>query len=185
MHLSESLRRFRLLTDLILFQFEQGLGLGQSNELHKLCGVAGDIFQLLTSHFSSEAATRRLEFPEICELLGVKQQNPKYPTFTPLLFANKQVNMRTPFSNWQLLASVCSSFMYFLIIALTYNRSRSDPSHRALGPNCPHAHCHLPSRGKVERITLECECLHPRMPRMGSSHGTSKYFLYYICLLTM
>ena len=180
MHLSESLHRFRLLTDLILFQFEQGLGLGQSNELHKLCGVAGDIFQLPTGHFSSEAAIHHLEFPEIRKLLGVEQQNPKCPTFPPLLFVNKQVNMHTPFSNWQLLALVCFSFMYFLIITLTYNQSQSDPSHRALGPNCPHAHCHSLSRGEVERIMLECECLHPQMPRMGGSHGTSKCFSYYI-----
>ncbi|KAI9460702.1 hypothetical protein HD554DRAFT_2041611 [Boletus coccyginus] len=103
--------------------FEQGLGFGRSNELHKLRGAAGDIFQLPSSHFSSEGATRRLEFPEIRELLGVEQQNPKYMTFPPLLFANRRVDMRTPFSNWQMLASILRIVLWGQT-ALTHTATR-------------------------------------------------------------
>lgn len=100
----------------MLSQLATHVSSGRSSELHKLRQAAGDLFQLPSNYFSCDTASRRLEFPEIRALLGVQQDaikpNLKYPTFPPLLYADHKFNIRTPFSNWELLASVRRSLLF-------------------------------------------------------------------------
>lgn len=79
----------------------------RANEIKKLRGVAGDIFDLPSKYFTN-ISYDRANIPEIQQLLGVTSANPTYKTFPPVLFPEltEDKSLKTVFGNWKLLAQV-------------------------------------------------------------------------------
>ncbi|KIK93810.1 hypothetical protein PAXRUDRAFT_33852 [Paxillus rubicundulus Ve08.2h10] len=65
--------------------------------------VASEIFDLPAWYFTSKFQGQ-LQVPEICTMLGVDVNNPRYGIWPPIFFAGGVVNMPRPFSNWKILA---------------------------------------------------------------------------------
>lgn len=79
-----------------------------ANEIKKLCGVAGDIFNLPSKYFT-KINFERATIPEIQQLLGVTSaMDLAYKIFPPVLFPGLKddKSLKTVFSNWELLARV-------------------------------------------------------------------------------
>ncbi|KAG2111910.1 uncharacterized protein F5147DRAFT_771483 [Suillus discolor] len=77
-----------------------------ANEIKKLRGVAGDIFEL-PSKYVTNTSYNRANIIEIQRLLGVTSlANPTYKTFPPVLFPGlvEDKSLKTVFGNWKLLA---------------------------------------------------------------------------------
>ncbi|KAG1723619.1 hypothetical protein EDB19DRAFT_1915985 [Suillus lakei] len=80
----------------------------RANEIKKLWGVAGDIFNLPSKYFTNTSYDRA-NVPEIQQLLGVTSStNLAYKTFPPVLFPElkEDRSLKTVFGNWQLLARI-------------------------------------------------------------------------------
>ncbi|KAG1833307.1 hypothetical protein DFJ58DRAFT_619379, partial [Suillus subalutaceus] len=80
----------------------------RDNEIKKLRGVAGDIFDLPSKYFTNTGYDRA-NVPEIQQLLGVTSSiNLMYKTFPPVLFPElkEDRSLKTVFGNWQLLARI-------------------------------------------------------------------------------
>ncbi|KAG1902644.1 uncharacterized protein F5891DRAFT_1186295 [Suillus fuscotomentosus] len=80
----------------------------RANEIKKLRGVAGDIFNLPSKYFTS-TSFERATIPKIQQLLGVSSAaNQTYKTFPPILFPGlkEDMSLKTVFGNWELLARV-------------------------------------------------------------------------------
>ncbi|KAG1812020.1 hypothetical protein EV424DRAFT_1542240 [Suillus variegatus] len=79
-----------------------------ANEIKKLHGVAGDIFQLPTKYFMN-TNFERATIPKIQHLLGVTSaMNVTYKTFLPVLFPGlkEDKSLKSVFGNWELLAQI-------------------------------------------------------------------------------
>ncbi|KAG1899160.1 uncharacterized protein F5891DRAFT_981248 [Suillus fuscotomentosus] len=79
-----------------------------ANEIKKLRGVAGDIFDLPSKYFTNTSYDRA-NVPEIQQLFGVTSStNLAYKTFPPVLFPElkEDRSLKTVFRNWQLLVQV-------------------------------------------------------------------------------
>ncbi|KAG2064716.1 hypothetical protein BDR04DRAFT_1162244 [Suillus decipiens] len=76
-----------------------------SNEIKKLHGVAGDIFDLPAKYFAKPSYDRA-GIVEIQKMLGVSSKTQAYKIFLPLLFPGLQEDMslKTLFGNWILFA---------------------------------------------------------------------------------
>ncbi|KIJ07424.1 hypothetical protein PAXINDRAFT_19379 [Paxillus involutus ATCC 200175] len=85
--------------------FETHIGMGRSSEMYKVREVASEIFDLPARYFASKFQGR-LQVPEICTMLGVDTNNPRYRIWPPVFFAGGVVDMRKPFSNWKILAQI-------------------------------------------------------------------------------
>ncbi|KAG1804748.1 uncharacterized protein HD556DRAFT_1436926 [Suillus plorans] len=80
----------------------------RANEIKKLRGVAGDIFDLPSKYFTN-TNFERATIPEIQQLLGVSSAtNQIYKTFPPVLFPGlkEDGSLKTVFGNWELLARI-------------------------------------------------------------------------------
>ncbi|KAG2340838.1 hypothetical protein BDR05DRAFT_863281, partial [Suillus weaverae] len=80
----------------------------RANEIKKLCGVAGDIFDLPSKYFTNPSF-ERATIPEIQQLLGVTSAtNQTYKPFPPVLFPGlkEDKSLKTVFGNWELLARI-------------------------------------------------------------------------------
>ncbi|KAG0699083.1 hypothetical protein DFH29DRAFT_877566 [Suillus ampliporus] len=80
----------------------------RANEIKKLHGVAGNIFDLPSKYFTNTSYDRA-NVPKIQQLLGVTSlSNLTYKTFPPVLFPNlkEDKSLKTVFGNWELLARV-------------------------------------------------------------------------------
>ncbi|KAG2746425.1 hypothetical protein P692DRAFT_20739902 [Suillus brevipes Sb2] len=80
----------------------------RANEIKKLWGVAGDIFDLPSKYFTNTSYDRA-NVPEIQRLLGVTSStNLAYKTFPPVLFPElkEDRSLKTVFGNWLLLARI-------------------------------------------------------------------------------
>ncbi|KAG1842599.1 hypothetical protein F4604DRAFT_1542662, partial [Suillus subluteus] len=80
----------------------------RANEIKKLQGVAGDIFDLPSKYFTNTSYDRA-NVPEIQRLLGVTSStNLAYKTFPPVLFPElkEDQSLKTVFGNWLLLARI-------------------------------------------------------------------------------
>ncbi|KAG1862821.1 hypothetical protein DFJ58DRAFT_725304 [Suillus subalutaceus] len=77
----------------------------RSNEIKKLCGVAGDIFNLPGKYFAN-VNYDRAGIADIQKMLGVSGKTQAYKIFPPLLFPGLQedATLKTVFGNWTLVA---------------------------------------------------------------------------------
>ncbi|KAG1843287.1 hypothetical protein DFJ58DRAFT_665430, partial [Suillus subalutaceus] len=85
-----------------------------ANEIKKLRGVAGDIFDLPSKYFTN-TNFERATTPEIQQLLGVSSAtNQTYKTFPPVLFPGlkEDGSLKTVFGNWELLARVLKASLH-------------------------------------------------------------------------
>ncbi|KAG2140006.1 hypothetical protein BD769DRAFT_1325765, partial [Suillus cothurnatus] len=83
----------------------------RANEIKKLRGVAGDIFDLPSKYFTNTSYDRA-NVPEIQQLLGVASStNLAYKTFPPVLFPElkEDRSLKTVFGNWLLLVILKAS----------------------------------------------------------------------------
>ncbi|KAG2060449.1 hypothetical protein BDR06DRAFT_966948 [Suillus hirtellus] len=79
-----------------------------ANEIKKLCGVAGDIFNLPSKYFTN-INFKRAAIPKIQQLLRVTSVTDlAYRIFLPILFPGLKDDklLKTVFGNWELLAQV-------------------------------------------------------------------------------
>jgi hypothetical protein len=80
----------------------------RANEIKKLRGVAGDVFDLPSKYFTN-TNFERATVPDIQQLLGVTSATDlAYKTFPPVLFPGlkEDKTLKTVFGNWELLARV-------------------------------------------------------------------------------
>jgi hypothetical protein len=92
-----------------------------SNEIKKLCGVAGDIFELPGKYFAN-ASFDRAAIVDIQKMFGVSGKTQTYKIFLPLLFPSLQEDptLKTVFGNWTLFAKVCyHSLLIVLLLTST------------------------------------------------------------------
>ncbi|KAG1847062.1 hypothetical protein F4604DRAFT_1688183 [Suillus subluteus] len=95
----------------------------RANEIKKLCGIAGDIFDLPSKYFTN-TNFERATIPKIQQLLGVlSAMNQKYKTFLPVLFLGlkEDGSLKTVFRNWELLAQVLKASL--CSVTLLHHRS--------------------------------------------------------------
>ncbi|KAG1833273.1 hypothetical protein F4604DRAFT_1945536 [Suillus subluteus] len=85
----------------------------RSNKIKKLCGVAGDIFDLPAKYFANPSFDRA-SVVEIQKMLGVSGKTQAYKIFLPLLFPGLQEDMtlKTVFSNWILFAKILRASLH-------------------------------------------------------------------------
>ncbi|KAG1838308.1 hypothetical protein F4604DRAFT_1533393, partial [Suillus subluteus] len=85
----------------------------RSNEIKKLRGIAGDIFDLPGKYFSN-ASYDRAEIVEIQKMFGVSGKTQAYKIFPPLLFPSLQedTTLKTVFGNWTLFAKILRASLY-------------------------------------------------------------------------
>ncbi|KAG1772534.1 hypothetical protein EV702DRAFT_930212, partial [Suillus placidus] len=86
----------------------------RANEIKKLRGVAGDIFDLPSKYFTNTSYDRA-NVPEIQRLLGVMSStNLAYKTFPPVLFPElkEDRSLKTVFGNWLLLARILKASLH-------------------------------------------------------------------------
>jgi hypothetical protein len=98
----------------------------RANEIKKLRGVAGDIFDLPSKYFTNTSYDRA-NVPEIQQLLGVtSSSNLTYKTFPPVLFPNlkEDKSLKTVFGNWELLARVSLALSLSLLLVSPGNKLR-------------------------------------------------------------
>ncbi|KAG0694023.1 hypothetical protein DFH29DRAFT_815778, partial [Suillus ampliporus] len=80
----------------------------RANEIKKICGVTGDIFDPPSKYFTNPNF-ERATIPEIQQLLGVTSAtNQTYKPFPPVLFPGLKEDklLKTVFGNWELLARI-------------------------------------------------------------------------------
>ncbi|KAG1775261.1 hypothetical protein EV702DRAFT_928743, partial [Suillus placidus] len=86
----------------------------RANEIKKLCGVAGDIFDLPLRYFTN-INFERAAIPEIRQLLGVTSATDlAYKIFPPVLFPGLKddKSLKTVFGNWELLARILKASLH-------------------------------------------------------------------------
>ncbi|KAG1859218.1 hypothetical protein F4604DRAFT_1930754 [Suillus subluteus] len=79
-----------------------------ANEIKKLCGVTGDIFDLPSKYFTNPSF-ERAAIHEIQQLLGVTSAtNQMYKPFPPVLFPGlkEDKSLKMVFGNWELLVQI-------------------------------------------------------------------------------
>ncbi|KAG2124584.1 uncharacterized protein EDB93DRAFT_1258733 [Suillus bovinus] len=106
-HFPESLHKMMessYFSDLVLKSIPDA----HANKIKKLCGVAGDIFDLPSKYFTNPGF-ERAAIPEIQQLLGVTSAtNQTYKPFLPVLFPGlkEDKSLKMVFRNWELLARI-------------------------------------------------------------------------------
>lgn len=146
----------------------------RSNEIKKLRGVAGDIFDLPGKYFTNPQYDRT-SITEIQKMLGVSTADPAYKVFPPLLFPGLQEDLtrKTIFGNWILFAKVHTTgattrhLQLLTLLLITY----IDAESRA-------ARCYITSSRylwwlKDQCSEVEFSTSHTRINRMGCSYCTS------------
>jgi hypothetical protein len=90
-----------------LLQVHKCIADARSNEIKKLRGVAGDIFELPGKYFAN-ASYDRAAIVDIQKMFGVSGKTQTYKIFPPLLFPSLQedTTLKTIFGNWTLFAKV-------------------------------------------------------------------------------
>ncbi|KAG2085139.1 hypothetical protein BD769DRAFT_1681804 [Suillus cothurnatus] len=85
----------------------------RSNEIKKLRGVAGDIFDLPAKYFANPSFDRA-SVVEIQKMLGVSGKTQAYKIFPPLLFPGLQedTTLKTVFGNWILFAKILRASLH-------------------------------------------------------------------------
>ncbi|KAG2103790.1 uncharacterized protein F5147DRAFT_534647, partial [Suillus discolor] len=85
----------------------------RSNEIKKLRGVAGDIFDLPAKYFANPSFDRA-GIVEIQKMLGVSGKTQAYKIFPPLLFPGLQedTTLKTVFGNWILFAKILRASLH-------------------------------------------------------------------------
>ncbi|KAG1771614.1 hypothetical protein EV702DRAFT_1201936 [Suillus placidus] len=85
----------------------------RSNEIKKLRGVAGDIFDLPAKYFTNPSHDRAGVI-EIQKMLGVSGKTQAYKIFPPLLFPGLQEDptLKSVFSNWILFAKILRASLH-------------------------------------------------------------------------
>ncbi|KAG1886829.1 uncharacterized protein F5891DRAFT_923654, partial [Suillus fuscotomentosus] len=85
----------------------------RSNEIKKLCGVAGDIFDLPPKYFANPSYDRA-SVVKIQKMLGVSGKTQAYKIFPPLLFPGLQedTTLKTVFGNWALFAKILRASLH-------------------------------------------------------------------------
>ncbi|KAG1762611.1 hypothetical protein EDD22DRAFT_1026726 [Suillus occidentalis] len=85
----------------------------RSNEIKKLRGIAGDIFELPGKYFAN-ASYDRAAIVDIQKMFGVSGKTQTYKIFPPLLFPSLQedTTLKTVFGNWTLFAKILRASLY-------------------------------------------------------------------------
>ncbi|KAG2054243.1 hypothetical protein BDR06DRAFT_1050533 [Suillus hirtellus] len=85
-----------------------------ANEIKKLCGIAGNIFNLPLKYYFTNINFERAAIPEIQQLLGVMSaMDLAYRIFLSILFPGLKddKSLKTVFGNWELLAWILKALL--------------------------------------------------------------------------